>query len=66
MLPTLDCHAHLDPSLSPRELSSSGAVLAMGISLAEVEKFFKLSAPMQVYMQEVDNKILPGVKPKFL
>jgi TatD DNase family protein len=33
MNPTLDAHAHLDPSCRPDELSSSGAVLSMGLSL---------------------------------
>jgi TatD DNase family protein len=37
MLPTLDCHAHLDPS--------SGAVLAMGISLAEAERSLERKDP---------------------
>jgi TatD DNase family protein len=46
MLPTLDCHAHLDPSRSPEELSSSGAVLAMGISLAEAEQSLQRKDPL--------------------
>jgi len=33
MVPTLDAHAHLDPSRSPDEFYSSGAVLAMSLSL---------------------------------
>jgi TatD DNase family protein len=45
MLPTLDCHAHLDPSQPPEELSSSGAVLAMGISLAEAERSLERKDP---------------------
>ncbi|MDQ7794385.1 MAG: TatD family hydrolase [bacterium] len=34
-LPTLDAHAHLAPSRTPTELASSGAVLAMTVSLDE-------------------------------
>ena len=49
MLPTLDCHAHLDPSLSPGEFSSSGAVLAMSISLAEAEKSLERQDPFIVW-----------------
>jgi TatD DNase family protein len=37
MLPTLDAHAHLSPSRLPQELSRSGAVLAMSLSLDEAE-----------------------------
>ena len=37
VLPTLDAHAHLDPSHSTDELSGSGAVLAMSLSLDEAE-----------------------------
>jgi TatD DNase family protein len=35
VLPTLDAHAHLDPKRSPGEFDSSGAVLAMTLSLNE-------------------------------
>ena len=34
-LPSLDAHAHLDPSRTAPELASSGAVLAMTLSLKE-------------------------------
>ena len=34
MVPTLDAHAHLDPSRSPDELSASGAVLAKSLPSA--------------------------------
>jgi len=37
MFPTLDAHAHLDPSRSPEEFSGFGAVLAMSLSLDEAE-----------------------------
>jgi TatD DNase family protein len=38
MPPTLDAHAHLDPSRRPDELTASGAVLAMSLSLDEAER----------------------------
>ncbi|UCG01326.1 MAG: TatD family hydrolase [Candidatus Heimdallarchaeota archaeon] len=34
-LPSLDCHAHFEPTLSASELVDTGAVLAMTLSLAE-------------------------------
>jgi len=38
MIPTLDAHAHLDPSHSADELNASGAVLAMSLSLDKAEQ----------------------------
>jgi TatD DNase family protein len=46
MLPTLDAHAHLDPSRSPEESSASGAVLAMSLSLDEAERALGRSDPL--------------------
>jgi TatD DNase family protein len=46
MLPTLDAHAHLDPSHSPDELSASGAVLAMSLSLDEAERALEHCDPL--------------------
>lgn len=46
MLPTLDAHAHLDPSHRPDELAASGAVLAMSISLDEAEHALKRTDPL--------------------
>ncbi len=43
MFPTLDAHAHLDPSRRPEELSASGAVLAMSLSLDEAERALERS-----------------------
>ena len=37
MNPTIDAHAHLDPSFRPDELTSSGAVLSMCLSLEKSE-----------------------------
>jgi TatD DNase family protein len=37
-LPSLDAHAHIDPRRSPDELTGSGAVLAMTLSLDEAAK----------------------------
>jgi len=36
-LPTLDAHAHLDPARASKELTNSGAVLAMTLSLNEAD-----------------------------
>jgi TatD DNase family protein len=38
MYPTLDAHAHLDPSHAPEDLVASGAVLAFSLSIAESER----------------------------
>jgi TatD DNase family protein len=45
MYPTLDTHAHLDPSRSPDELSSSGAVLSMCLSLEKSERALERCDP---------------------
>jgi len=37
-LPSLDAHAHIDPSRTSQELSEAGAVLAMTLSLEEADK----------------------------
>ncbi|MGE5221659.1 MAG: hypothetical protein ACM3PY_04430 [Omnitrophica WOR_2 bacterium] len=44
-LPTLDEHAHFDPARTAHELTSSGAVLAMTMSLDEVNKVVDRSDP---------------------
>ena len=49
MLPTLDAHAHLDPSRPGQDFSSSGVVLAMGISLAEAELSLKRQDQLVVW-----------------
>ncbi|MBI4732521.1 MAG: TatD family hydrolase [Chloroflexi bacterium] len=46
MLATLDAHAHLDPSRGADELSASGAVLAMSLSLDEAERALQRSDPL--------------------
>ena len=45
MVPTLDAHAHLDPSRSLDELSSSGAVLSMCLSLEKSESALERHDP---------------------
>lgn len=45
MFPTLDAHAHLDPSRSPDELAASGAVLAMSLSLDAAERALNRTDP---------------------
>ncbi len=37
-LPSLDTHAHFDPTRAPDELKDSGAVLAMTLSLDEAAR----------------------------
>jgi TatD DNase family protein len=49
MLPTLDAHAHLDPSRKPDELSASGAVLAMSIALDEAERALERADPLIIW-----------------
>ena len=46
MFPTLDAHAHLDPSRSPEDFSTSGAVLAMSLSLDMAEVCLERSDPL--------------------
>jgi TatD DNase family protein len=46
MFPTLDTHAHINPSRRPEELSASGAVLAMTITLDEAETALGRSDPL--------------------
>jgi TatD DNase family protein len=46
MLPTLDAHAHLAPTRRPADLSASGAVLAMTITLDEAEAAFGRHDPL--------------------
>lgn len=45
MVPILDAHAHLDPSRSPDEFSSSGAVLSMCLSLETAERAMERCDP---------------------
>jgi TatD DNase family protein len=42
---TLDAHAHIDPSRRPEELSDSGALLGMSLSLDEAERALERSDP---------------------
>src|SRR3989304_2028007 len=46
MLPTLDAHAHLDPSRNEDELCACGAVLAMSLSLDAAERALHRSDPL--------------------
>jgi TatD DNase family protein len=45
MLPTLDAHAHIDPSRRPDEIAASGAVLAMTIHLDEAKAALQRGDP---------------------
>jgi TatD DNase family protein len=46
MLPTLDAHAHLDPSRRPEEFLASGTVLAMSLLLDEAEHALERNDPL--------------------
>jgi TatD DNase family protein len=48
-LPTLDCHAHIDPSRTASELETTGNVLAMTLSLHEAEKVVTRDYPHIVW-----------------
>jgi TatD DNase family protein len=58
LLPTLDAHAHINPTCKQEDLSSSGAVLAMTLALDEAERA----------LQRTDNFVAWGVgcHPRFL
>ncbi|MFZ2097365.1 MAG: TatD family hydrolase [Anaerolineales bacterium] len=45
-LPTLDAHAHLDPSHTSEELTEAGPVLAMTLSLAEADRVLLRQEPL--------------------
>ena len=62
VLPTLDAHAHFDPSRSSDELAEAGALLAMTLSLDKADKVVHREEPLIAWGVGCHPRKLPAQK----